>query len=350
MATTLSDAAVEAANLALKMGSAAVDMISFIEGFGGELPVIGTVLKTLTAMRETVETVQQNRDELAALEKRCTYMTACVIVKFRQTPHAGSGPNVTPLEDCVMEAEKFAERRKKRRMVWKIVKAFGVKDELDTLNARIDRLVGDLGLAGIATVLGEVADLKGMLEQMAQNQAAARQELLANQEIIIDRLPKQPIKKADVPQGTPTRKSWHVERRHLMKTVVEALTDEAGPRLVGLVGDSGAGKTTAASEILPPEVRLPDDAVDLIDLCGRVAMDLAFVGRWSTVRGRHDRAAWSDAAAKPRTRNRWHGCWTFWNAGLSYDRHRPTGSTCTMHTRNSQGRTSWIVEMCVGMR
>ncbi|CAM9765044.1 unnamed protein product [Ectocarpus sp. 12 AP-2014] len=395
------------------------------------------VLKTLTAMRGAVETVQQNRDELAALEKRCTYMTACVIVKFRQIPHAGSGPNVTPLEDCVTEAEKFAERRKKRRMIWKIVKVFSIKDELATMNTRIDRLLGDLGLAGIATVLGEVVDSKGILEQMVQNQAAARKELLANQEIIIDRLPKPPIKQAHVPQGTPTRKSWHVERRHVMETVVEALTGEARPRLVGLVGDSGAGKTTAASEIvrsnvvretssggivwltvnngakdrlpslmlqlarmvhediggrvggqpkesgdnadayikqrmengpggkglkclvvadnvwekevvsmllkngmtvllstrheelvtgalgvpvrvdelssedaesvlrsaaeLPPEVRLPDDAVDLIDLCGRVAMDLAFVGRWSIVRGRHDRAAWSDAAAKVRS-------------------------------------------------
>ncbi|CAB1096338.1 unnamed protein product [Ectocarpus sp. CCAP 1310/34] len=338
-------------------------------------------------MRETVETVYQTRDELAALEKRCTYMTACIIAKFRHA-HPGSAPNVSPLEDCVMEAEKFVERRKKRTM-----------------------------------------------EQMVQNQAAARKELLANQEIIIDRLPKPPIKKAYVPQGTPTRKSWHVER-HVTETVVEALTGEAGPRLVGLVGDSGAGKTTAAAELvrsnvvresfsdgivwltvnygankrlpslmlqlarmvqediggrvgghpnesggnadayikqrmenghggkglkclavadnvwekevvsmllktgmtvllstrheelvtgargvpvrldelsardaesvlrsaaeLPPAVRLPDDAVDLIDLCGRVAMDLAFVGRWSTVRGRHDRVAWSDAAAKVR--------------------------------------------------
>lgn len=87
-------------------------------------------------------------------------------------------------------------------------------------------------------------------EQMVHNQAAAQKELLANQEIIIDRLPKPPIKKADVPKGTPMRKIWHVERRHVMETVVRALTGEAGPRLVGLVGDSGAGKTTAASEIV----------------------------------------------------------------------------------------------------
>lgn len=51
---------------------------------------------------------------------------------------------------------------------------------------------------------------------------------------------------------------------------------------------------------LPPGVRLPDDAINLIDLCGRVAMDLAFVGRWSTVRGRQDRKAWSGATEKVR--------------------------------------------------
>eukprot|EP00903_Cladosiphon_okamuranus_P018861 g17349.t1 len=51
---------------------------------------------------------------------------------------------------------------------------------------------------------------------------------------------------------------------------------------------------------LSPELELTNDAVDLIELCGRVAMDLAFVGRWSTVRGRQDRTAWSDAAGKVR--------------------------------------------------
>lgn len=63
-------------------------------------------------------------------------------------------------------------------------------------------------------------------------------------------------------------------------------------------GDAESVLRSAAE--LPAEVHLPDDAVDLIDLCGRVAMDLAFVGRWSIVRKRHDRAAWSDAAAKVR--------------------------------------------------
>lgn len=51
-----------------------------------------------------------------------------------------------------------------------------------------------------------------------------------------------------------------------------------------------------ASEI-PPGVPLPEVAMELIELCGRVAMDLAFVGRWKTIRGRKDPWAWSNAVA-----------------------------------------------------
>lgn len=48
-------------------------------------------------------------------------------------------------------------------MMWRVLKASSDKDKLAGLNARVDRLTGEPGLAGIATVLGEVTDLKGML-------------------------------------------------------------------------------------------------------------------------------------------------------------------------------------------
>lgn len=272
-------------------------------------------------------------------------------------------------------------------------------------------------------------------EQVSTRQAANHEAVIASQHSILQRLPKPPNKLAQVPEGTPVRKSWYVERSQVMDTVFEALTGDEGPRLVGLVGDSGSGKTTAASLVvrstrvreafsdgiiwlsinadvqeslpslmlrlacivhediegavghrpaapddgaayikqrlengrggrrltcllvadnvweqevvsklletgmwvllstrdaelvvegngeavavdelskadahsllrraaeLPPELRLPDDAADLVELCGRIAMDLAFVGRWSIVRGRQDRTAWSNAAAKVR--------------------------------------------------
>ncbi|CAN0159539.1 unnamed protein product [Pylaiella littoralis] len=418
MATDMSDAAAEAARVALTMGSTVVDVVSFMGDLGEELPVIKPVLKTLKFIREKVETVKKNREDLRSLEGGCTYLTACVIVKCRQQP--SSGMDVTPLVDCVEDARKFVERCGSRRhQVSNFMKASSDVGEIAGLNARVDRLTGDLGLAGIAVLNAKADDMKAMLDL----------------DIVMTIVPKPPPKVATVPNGTPAQKSWHVERRQVMGAVLEALTGGGGPRLAGLFGASGSGKTTAAAEFvrspkaletfadgvvwlsvnqgakerlpslmlqlarmvhediggsmgrrpvaaddgaayikerienghggkglkclvvadnvwkkevvselletgmsvllstrdeglipgssgkavgvdylsktdaesvlrrtaeLPPEVRLPDDAVDLIELCGHVAMDLAFVGRWSTVRGRHDQAAWSHAARKIR--------------------------------------------------
>lgn len=169
MPTELGDAAVEAANLALKMGSAAVDVVSFMADLGEELPVLNPLLKTITAIREKVETVKSNREELHALQQRCTYVTACVIVKLRQGPSSSSGLDVTPLKDCIDAARTFTERCSQRRKLWRVLKASSDKDELATLNARVDRLAGDLSLAGIVTVLGEATDLKGILVRFLSN-------------------------------------------------------------------------------------------------------------------------------------------------------------------------------------
>ncbi|CAM9661379.1 unnamed protein product, partial [Pylaiella littoralis] len=412
----MSDAAAEAVRVALTMGSTVVDVLSFMGDLGEELPVIKPVLKTLKVIREKVETVKKNREDLGSLEGRCTYLTACVIVKCRQQP--SSGMDVTPLVDCVEDARKVVERCGSRRhQVSNFMKASSDKGEIAGLNARVDRLTGDLGLAGIAVLNGKVDGMKAMLVSCT-TQAVTGCYVLADLDIVMTNIPKPPPKVATVPRGTPARKSWHVERRQVMEAVLEALTGGGGPRLAGLFGASGSGKTTAAAEFvrspkaletfddgvmwlslarmvhddiggsmgrrpvaaddgaayikermenghggkglkclvvadnvwdkevvselletgmsvllstrdeglilrssgkavgvdhlsktdaesvlkrtaeLPPEVRLPDHAVDLIELCGRVAMDLAFVGRWSTVRGRHDQAAWSRAAQK----------------------------------------------------
>ena len=46
---------------------------------------------------------------------------------------------------------------------------------------------------------------------------------------------------------------------------------------------------------LPDDVQLPDAALEVVERCGRMAMDLAFVGSWDLVRGRNDRRARQDA-------------------------------------------------------
>lgn len=82
----------------------------------------------------------------------------------------------------------------------------------------------------------------------------------------------------------------------------EGLVTGANGEAVGVdeLSDSDAQSVLRKAAERPPETRLPDDAIDLIDLCRHVAMDLAFVGRWSMVRGRQDRTAWSEAAGRIR--------------------------------------------------
>ena len=49
---------------------------------------------------------------------------------------------------------------------------------------------------------------------------------------------------------------------------------------------------------LSDNVQLPDAALEVVKLCGSMAMDLAFVGSWDLVRGRTDPWAWEDVMDK----------------------------------------------------
>ena len=53
--------------------------------------------------------------------------------------------------------------------------------------------------------------------------------------------------------------------------------------------DSARLVLTRAAD-LPDDVQLPDAALEVVERCGRLAMDLAFVGSWDLVRGRNDRS------------------------------------------------------------
>ncbi|CAN0397289.1 unnamed protein product [Pylaiella littoralis] len=206
MATDMSDAAAEAARVALTMGSTVVDVVSFMGDLGEELPVIKPVLKTLKFIREKVETVKKNREDLRSLEGRCTYLAACVIVKCRQQP--SSGMDVTPLVDCVEDARKFVERCGSRRhQVSNFMKASSDVGEIAGLNARVDRLTGDLRLAGVAVLNAKADDMKAMLVSCT-TQAVTGRYVLADLDIVMTIVPKPPPKVATVPNGTPAQKSW----------------------------------------------------------------------------------------------------------------------------------------------
>lgn len=146
--TAVGDAAIEA-KLALKMGSAAADVVLFMSELGEELPLLQPALATLALIRQKVETVQSIPEDSAALHERCTYLTACVIVKCQRV---SSETDVAPLDACLKEVAKCIEHCGKRGRVSRVLKASHDKAEIARLNASLDRLSGDLGLAGIATV------------------------------------------------------------------------------------------------------------------------------------------------------------------------------------------------------
>lgn len=52
------------------------------------------------------------------------------------------------------------------------------------------------------------------------------------------------IKVARVPTGFPAANEWHVVRVKPVRALYKALIFEGGPRVVGLVGRRGSGKTT----------------------------------------------------------------------------------------------------------
>ena len=161
MPSDFSDATAEAAALTLRMGSAAVDASAFLVDLGEQLPIIKPVLLTLRAIHEKVEAVKDNRAEMVALENRCNYITACFVARSRESPNLQM--DVVPLKECVEVAGKFIERCGGRGRVSRVLKASSDKVELAGINARIDRLAGDLRLRRIATLMEVVCQLKTML-------------------------------------------------------------------------------------------------------------------------------------------------------------------------------------------
>lgn len=162
MAADLRDAPVQAAKLALQIGSAVADGVSFVTEIGEQWTLVGPILTTLKVIRKKVETVKSNREELKALQERCTYITACVVVKCRRV---SSKIEVEPLEACVKAIKKLVEdciRRQESRCAYLcfFAKANTDKNDIEGLKERLKNVEADLSLAGIATVEEKVDSLK----------------------------------------------------------------------------------------------------------------------------------------------------------------------------------------------
>lgn len=160
MATSQSSVAVKAAGLTLRIVSTAADAVCFMADIGEELPVVKPVLSSLKSIREKVDTVRSNREELIVLHERCAYITACFIEKCRM---ASSELDVAPLERHVQEMESFVFRCQRRRGMTRWLKASETKDEIAKLNADVDRLKRDMGLEGIAILMGKIHEIQTRL-------------------------------------------------------------------------------------------------------------------------------------------------------------------------------------------
>lgn len=161
MTADLLDAATEAARLALRIGSAATEVASLVLDLGEDFPLIYVVLKTLKNIRETMDTLRNNKGALDALHERCACITACVIVKCKRNPP--SEVDLGPLVARIEEVEKLVERYSRRGRISRLIKASTDKGEISELHARIGELTDDMGLAGILAVERKVDDLKGLL-------------------------------------------------------------------------------------------------------------------------------------------------------------------------------------------
>lgn len=152
-ATNSGEAAEMAYRIAQDIGSTVVEISRFLDDFDGA-PVVGEVLKTLKAVREKVEMVQDNQEELKTLEARCTYITACVIVK--STQNSSPAIDVAPLQKCVEAAEELVDHCSRQGRCRGCFHASRTKDKIVRLTKDIGAAEQDSSLVGIFRMISTV--------------------------------------------------------------------------------------------------------------------------------------------------------------------------------------------------
>ncbi|CAM9124237.1 unnamed protein product, partial [Scytosiphon promiscuus] len=320
------DVATDSQKLALAMSSDTPDARYTVRRLlSDHAPMVKPLHLTLLGITAKLELVKTRREELVALTKMCTFLTAAyVIVLSHQreqqqqeedeeerrlngrriaAPSSKSSDgrgsrssrsnssnssissirkpmrslDLSPLEECVEALAALVDRKGKRRKSLMRISESSGKNEIVDLNARVFDLARDMGLAGIVAVFKGVLDDTGAGGYGGQSDGG---DVLTPEEVNLARQPKPTVDRAHVPSLVPPREGWHVRRDRVINAVLETLLSNRGrcsdgsggggaadaggrggvacaarPRVVGLVGESGAGKTSVAAEIArSPEV------------------------------------------------------------------------------------------------
>lgn len=150
----------EAARFALRMGLAVLDVESFVRDQGEGRSTMNQVFVTLETIRAKIRQATSNEEELTALEKRCSYFTACVIAVGRSTP---SKVDVLPLAELVADVEDMAVECGQRWCFCIVIKAAEDKQKIEELHSRLGGLVKRMGLEGVLTERGKIQDIQELL-------------------------------------------------------------------------------------------------------------------------------------------------------------------------------------------
>lgn len=160
MAGEFGGVAAQAAHLASSIGSDEIGGTSVMADSWEELPsTMKHVLKTLGEIRANLETTIIHREELRTLEKRCTYVAACFVVKDRQSPSVGT--DVAPFQDCVNELRELVHRSGARDEESSMVMPSSNENEIIRLANIVRNLETDFHPTDQATTEGKTNNIRG---------------------------------------------------------------------------------------------------------------------------------------------------------------------------------------------
>lgn len=142
-------------DLGLKTSVPAWDVAFAALRLGESCVVVKPVLETIVLIKDIVDTLKNNQKELQVLHQRCVYATACVI----ERRNGGTEMDVSRLRRCVKAVFNLAQRCSKRKRHWKLLKVYSDRSEISTLRRRLQEVIDDTTLGGVAAVENQVQNL-----------------------------------------------------------------------------------------------------------------------------------------------------------------------------------------------